>query len=237
MPARLSPYSGNRQITSKSPDPTSSYKYLDGNSFWPGWLRPTTTSEANSVMISGAVFAAMMRGALAMGPIPPRSESCRRHKGSGAETNYGTSGATCTRRCAASRPSLRNVWNRKNSRSIRDKKRKLQIREAVQTRWKSTPSRYQGDLRRRKRWRYRDARRRVLRPSADDENSRAWPLERNRPRDTFARDLQACRRRRDAIALRWAASCGPSASRRWLRRDSHRRARTRARESSRTCCD
>src|SRR6202041_3364618 len=82
---------------------------------------------------------------------------------------------------------------------------------------KSTPSHCPGDLRRQKRWRHRDARRRGPRPSADDENFHAWLLERNRPTDTFVRGLQACRMRRNAIALRWAVSCEPNAYRRWLR--------------------
>jgi hypothetical protein len=46
--ARVNPYSGSRQIASKSCDPTSSYKYLLGNSRWPILLRPSRTSAANS---------------------------------------------------------------------------------------------------------------------------------------------------------------------------------------------
>ena len=67
MPARLRPYSGKTQITSKSAEPTSSYRYFEGSSFWPGWLRPSTTSEQNSRSSSGGGTAdGTIRGAEAM---------------------------------------------------------------------------------------------------------------------------------------------------------------------------
>src|SRR6516162_655829 len=67
IPARLKPYSGRTQITSKSAEPTSSYKYLDGSSFCPGWLRPMTTSEANSDRSCVETDVGTNRGALDMG--------------------------------------------------------------------------------------------------------------------------------------------------------------------------
>ena len=47
-PARLRPYSGRRQITSKSAEPISSYRYFDGSSFCPGFESPARTSAAKS---------------------------------------------------------------------------------------------------------------------------------------------------------------------------------------------
>ena len=44
--ARVTPYSGSTVITSKSADPTSSYRYFDGNSFCGECVRPARTSAA-----------------------------------------------------------------------------------------------------------------------------------------------------------------------------------------------
>jgi hypothetical protein len=63
IPARLNPYSGSKQITSKSAEPTSSYKYFEGSSFCPAWLSPTTTSLENSAITAGETLALAMRGA------------------------------------------------------------------------------------------------------------------------------------------------------------------------------
>src|SRR3989440_3794801 len=46
--ARVSPYSGSTQMASKSAEPTSSYKYFEGSSRWPGLVRLSRTSAANS---------------------------------------------------------------------------------------------------------------------------------------------------------------------------------------------
>ena len=121
MPARLSPYSGSRQITSKSAEPTSSYRYFEGNSFCPGCESPSATSEAEfryrgSFARCAATFAVQLPWL-----NPPRSGRWRTRKDSAAGTSCGTSGGACRHRCAATRPSSRNACRRKNSRSSRDK--------------------------------------------------------------------------------------------------------------------
>ncbi|CAM2138164.1 hypothetical protein PT2222_100150 [Paraburkholderia tropica] len=44
--ARVTPYSGKTVMTSNSAEPTSSYRYIDGNSFCGACVRPARTSAA-----------------------------------------------------------------------------------------------------------------------------------------------------------------------------------------------
>ena len=44
--ARVKPYSGSSLMTSKSLEPSASYRYLDGSSFWLSFWRPAQTSAA-----------------------------------------------------------------------------------------------------------------------------------------------------------------------------------------------
>src|SRR5579871_1720574 len=133
MPARLRPYSGSKQITSKSADPTSSYKYLEGSSFCPRVLSPTTTSLANSASFGEVAGTARVADENAIREaediaMPPHNGISRTRTDNAAGTSCGTSGAACTHRCAASRPSLHNVCRQKSQRSIRDKKGTQKIR-------------------------------------------------------------------------------------------------------------
>jgi hypothetical protein len=43
----VSPYSGSSVIASNSAEPSLSYRYFDGSSFWPLRLKPLRTSSAN----------------------------------------------------------------------------------------------------------------------------------------------------------------------------------------------
>jgi hypothetical protein len=46
------PVFGNTLMASNSADPTSSYRYFDGSSFWPSRHNPDRTSAANCVLWS-----------------------------------------------------------------------------------------------------------------------------------------------------------------------------------------
>ena len=118
----------------------------------------------------------------------------------------------------------------KEIRGISGIKRKcLESRETARKVCASIPIRCPPDRQRRNRCCPRDTIRPAPDPIAENQNCRAWRRAPRSPGICALGPRCACRRRRDAIPLRWAILFPPSGHRRRLRRGSRKRANRAAR--------
>src|SRR5215469_18659607 len=100
--ARVNPYSGSSQMTSKSADPTESYRYLEGNSFCPALPSPSQTSDANGLTRAVCITCVCMGPPYLFRVIPIRNGILHRHIDNVAGTSCGKTAAANTPRYAPS---------------------------------------------------------------------------------------------------------------------------------------